>query len=460
MSQVKSSDIPSTPAKSLPAVPGGASSLFDKGFRVLNKLANVAVGVQTANAVLNEDEASKISGKSPEDITTSDRIDSGITQFFYGMNPVTLLDLFQDKDSRLAQGQRQKLIGRFPAIGQIIGEFFLRKPFERMRKDTSKPTEENVLSLAERIIKEEEGFESDPYPDGNGYAVGYGFNFGKENVLPPKSTEGLISTNERTAGMRFDEKYFYRGDEGKSRALTKLRKIIKERYDKLSANSVFSNLAGEGSAVRKAVMLSLAYQVGTDGVLNKNTGYVRMLEAISKGDFDTAAKEILDSKAYTQSPKRQTSASQMMKSGILLDKYPESASTGNIAFSRQRLIVGDYTGVKQNPELTLALSDLRDNAVATVQKMNDKNKKDAIRDIEIQKIAYEKSVELAVKKSLDSEMRIRTAEGLNGGGGMNGATIPFINNVVDNTQIQNTNQSVLLKTEVANRSNSFLMHLT
>ncbi len=470
MGQVKSSDILSKSAKTI--VDSGPKSILSRigksvgstGLSVANKGLGIVAAIDVARNYIEDDKVRDNLMLGPEEkLTKGQRIRSSAQQTLvnFGFRGVLSLMGLTDINANKLLTAKMAYGGKY---GTWLGDLMLLRDirlgnidFSNKKTDTSKPTEDNVLSLAERIIKTEEGFEPDPYPDGNGYAVGYGFNFGKENVLPLDSTKGFKSTNERTKGMRFDEKYFYRGDEGKSRALTKLRKIIKERYDRLSANSVFANLAGEGSAVRKAVMLSLAYQVGTDGVLNKTDGYVKMLEAISKGDFDAAGYEIINSDTYEQSPERQEKASKMMKSGILLKKeYPESASAGNIAFSRQRLIVGDYTGVKQNPELTLALSDLRDNAVATVQKMNDKNKKNAIRDIEIQKIAYEKSVELAVKKSLDSEMRIRTAEGRSNGG-INGATIPFINNVVDNTQISSINQSVLLKDGPINKNNSYLM---
>tara|TARA_R110002096_G_scaffold7862_1_gene33691 strand:- start:623 stop:1048 length:426 start_codon:yes stop_codon:yes gene_type:complete len=51
---------------------------------------------------------------------------------------------------------------------------------------------------------------------------------------------------------------------------------------------------------RKEVLVELAFQMGLPNLMK----FKRMLSAVEKGDFATAAKELLDSKYATQTPAR------------------------------------------------------------------------------------------------------------------------------------------------------------
>lgn len=64
--------------------------------------------------------------------------------------------------------------------------------------------------------------------------------------------------------------------------------------------------------VRQSVLAEMAYQMGVGGVL----GFRKMLAAAERGDFDTAADEMLDSKWHQQTPARAELLSQIMRTGV------------------------------------------------------------------------------------------------------------------------------------------------
>ena len=64
---------------------------------------------------------------------------------------------------------------------------------------------------------------------------------------------------------------------------------------------------------RKAVILQMAYQLGVTGVFT----FRKMRAALERGDFDTAAAEMLDSDWHTQTPARAVRLSRIMRSGSL-----------------------------------------------------------------------------------------------------------------------------------------------
>lgn len=64
--------------------------------------------------------------------------------------------------------------------------------------------------------------------------------------------------------------------------------------------------------VRRAVLISMGYQLGLAGVLN----FRRMLAALERGDHEEAAREVLDSKAAReQAPRRYREFAAMLRTG-------------------------------------------------------------------------------------------------------------------------------------------------
>ena len=88
-----------------------------------------------------------------------------------------------------------------------------------------------------------------------------------------------------------------------------LRNDINDRIDALTrALPWFQNL----DDARKGVLLNMAFQMGTDGLLAfKNT-----LAEVRAGDYSTASEMMLQSKWATQTPERAMRLAVQMKTGV------------------------------------------------------------------------------------------------------------------------------------------------
>lgn len=67
---------------------------------------------------------------------------------------------------------------------------------------------------------------------------------------------------------------------------------------------------------RKAVLLSMAFQMGTNGLL----GFKNTLESVRKGDYELAARQMLQSRWATQTPARAGRMSEQMRTGQWIKK--------------------------------------------------------------------------------------------------------------------------------------------
>ena len=72
-------------------------------------------------------------------------------------------------------------------------------------------------------------------------------------------------------------------------------------------NSLGLNLSGP----RRAVIISMLYQLGYSGV----KGFKNMLYALYAGDYENAAKHMLDSKWAVQTPARAQRSAEIMRTG-------------------------------------------------------------------------------------------------------------------------------------------------
>lgn len=68
---------------------------------------------------------------------------------------------------------------------------------------------------------------------------------------------------------------------------------------------------------RQRVLMQMAYQMGTDGLL----GFVNTLKMVEAGDYQGAAKGMLNSKWAKQTPDRARRLSKMMETGVPPAEY-------------------------------------------------------------------------------------------------------------------------------------------
>ena len=66
-------------------------------------------------------------------------------------------------------------------------------------------------------------------------------------------------------------------------------------------------------AVRQRVLIDLSFNMGIGGL----QGFVHMLSAVQRGDYDTAAEELLDSKWASQVGVRATTLAYMLRTGAV-----------------------------------------------------------------------------------------------------------------------------------------------
>lgn len=148
--------------------------------------------------------------------------------------------------------------------------------------------------LAFKIIYFEEGFRSRPYYCTEGCpTIGIGRVIGKEGDKLPN----IKTTLEKEKAILVDW-------------IDRQEKII-------SSHSTLSGAWLSCNEDRKAVLLSMIYQLGLNGAAN----FKKCIAAISASDWIEAAKQMLDSKAAKQTPNRFHRQSNVMLTGSIEGIY-------------------------------------------------------------------------------------------------------------------------------------------
>ena len=93
----------------------------------------------------------------------------------------------------------------------------------------------------------------------------------------------------------------------KEEALFLLRNDIREVTKQLEQYPWFTKL----DPVRQKVLIDMAFNLGVTGLLS----FKRMIAALERGDYETAANEMLDSLWYQQVGKRAERLVEMMRTG-------------------------------------------------------------------------------------------------------------------------------------------------
>lgn len=154
-----------------------------------------------------------------------------------------------------------------------------------------------MIETATKIIKLDEGFKSKPYYCVNQYpTIGYGRRIPGTDRNDPLPN---ISTTREAEEIHFAKDF---------------SEIVKQ----LSNNDLKKSFAACND-VRKAVLISLAYQHGMYGLLK----FIGMRRALGWGDYAKAADEIIDSETWRHPktrPRMQRNAD-MMRTGELVEYY-------------------------------------------------------------------------------------------------------------------------------------------
>lgn len=139
-----------------------------------------------------------------------------------------------------------------------------------------------------QLLAFEEGFRSEPYYCSEGYpTIGIGQKIGRKG--------DPLECYTFTVDMKVAE------------AMLESHLVGIKTY----IDSKLPSPSNQADYARRVVLISMAYQLGTAG-LDK---FKKMWKAIEKGDWDTAAKETLDSKAARQTPSRWGRQSNVLKTG-------------------------------------------------------------------------------------------------------------------------------------------------
>ena len=154
------------------------------------------------------------------------------------------------------------------------------------------------VRLAVDVLAIEEGFESMPYIDTEGYVtVGYGLK---------------ISGRDQKIS---DFHYFPNMPERVARCW--METLVEARYKDMMAVDKFERVMATCNPARQAILLSMSYQMGLQGLQQfKNT-----LLLIEEESFGAAAIEMLDSRWARQTAARAERHSEVMAGGELVEYY-------------------------------------------------------------------------------------------------------------------------------------------
>jgi len=150
------------------------------------------------------------------------------------------------------------------------------------------------------ILKLEEGFRARPYNDSLGYVtIGYGTKVHTDR-LPAESF--LLEVTPAQAELWL------------------LRDLM--AIEKGIQNGMYSGIyedAVEGNIARRAVILSMGYQMGYEGIRK----FHMMWSALAMFNYDAAAAAMLHSKWAEQTPERAERHAALMRGANIVHHYPQ-----------------------------------------------------------------------------------------------------------------------------------------
>ena len=133
------------------------------------------------------------------------------------------------------------------------------------------------MTTAVELIKQEEGFREKPYQDSFGiWTIGHGIT----NITEEESTI-IVELRVKKLNQQLEQTFAW--------------------YENLSNN-------------RKAILISMAYQLGIAGIKK----FKKMLNYIEEEDFEKASKEGLDSRWARQTPNRAKRQMEALRTNVVV----------------------------------------------------------------------------------------------------------------------------------------------
>ena len=160
--------------------------------------------------------------------------------------------------------------------------------------------------LLRQLLIDEEGCKLEAYKDTGGkWHIGVGHNLEIEQSEEELEALGTSVSASNWAGFKITEKQAY--------ALLDID--IEDAVDDLYPTFDGEELMTLNSA-RYAVLISMVFQLGGRGFRK----FKNFINAVKEFDWNTAADEMLKSRAYNQTPQRWLRASDAMRTGVF-EKY-------------------------------------------------------------------------------------------------------------------------------------------
>ena len=189
--------------------------------------------------------------------------------------------------------------------------------------------------LLRQLLIDEEGCKLEAYQDTGGkWHIGVGHNLEIEQSEEELEALGTSVSASNWAGFKITEK--------QAEALLDID--IEDAVDDLYPTFDGEELMTLNRA-RYAVLISMVFQLGGRGFRK----FKNFINAVKEFDWNTAADEMLKSRAYNQTPQRWLRASQAMRTGVF-EKYETPENVDTTSFEPEASL-GAYTSAELLAEL-------------------------------------------------------------------------------------------------------------
>lgn len=296
---------------------GLAKGIYDAGFEFMLSLANFVPGLGTAlqigwsvlraTGVVRLDDFLKLFNVSKEDLldeakkeenkekAATNKINNDIDEDTKEINKEAKQTNPDVKKMQEEYNRNVMMLGKSTADKIAEGKYGsdwqnVVYPSSKMNDNAVASTKDAKSILTEEFTAQSEGFRSKWYYDSEGKrTIGYGFNL----------DDGPFTKEQKERWLR----------DGITEE--EARQVLKEQMTRTRKQLEKREWFNKLDPVRQGAIVDMAYNMGTGGV----DEFEKMIAAIEKGDYDTAAKEVLNSKYARQTGQRAIKVSNLMRFG-------------------------------------------------------------------------------------------------------------------------------------------------